>query len=139
MVPAMIVSPEFFETMRIPFKAGHTFAAVQGKIPEAIVNEEFVRRFLPDENPIGRQISVWEPEVIAVVVGNSRLQGGLPEVKPEVYLPGVNVAGGPTVLVRVQGNLSAVGTVLRDRIKAVEPGIRTGAPRTVVSREEARL
>ncbi len=138
LVPAMIVSPEFFETMRIPFKAGHTFAAVQGKIPEAIVNEEFVRRFLPDENPIGRQISVWEPEVIAGVVGNSRLQGGLPEVKAEVYLPGINFAYGTTVLVRVQGSAASAGTVLRDRIKAVEPGIRTGAPRTLVSREEAR-
>jgi predicted permease len=143
LVPVMVVSPDFFETMRIPFKAGRTFAAfeskiTESKIPEAIVNEEFIRRFLPDENPIGRKVSIWDPAVIIGVVGNSRLQGTLPEVKPEVYMTGINAGWGPTLLVRAQGNLGVAARVLHDRVKEVEPGMRVGTPLTLVSREEGR-
>ena len=124
--------------MRIPIKSGQTFSTVRGKVPEATVNEEFVRRFLPDENPIGRQISVWDPVTIVGVAGNSRLQGALPEVKPEVYLAGIRPSQEPTLLVRLQGNLEAAAPILREREKSVEPGIRTGTLRTLTSREAAR-
>jgi predicted permease len=137
-VPAMNVSPEFFETMRIPFKQGRTFSEIQGAVPEVVVNEEFVRRFLPDENPIGRRVEVWIPVDIVGVVGNSRLQGDLTEVKPEVYMAGAAGGSSPTLLVRVQGRAENAGPALRERIKAIDPGIRIGTPRTLVSREEAR-
>ena len=58
LVPAMSVTPEFFQTMRIPLRMGRTLSRVQGKFPEVVVNEEFVRRFLPGENPLGRRVSV---------------------------------------------------------------------------------
>ncbi len=137
LVPAMMVSPEFFETMRIPMKAGRPFSEVQGKIPEVVVNEEFVKRFLPDENPIGRQAIVWDPVTIVGVVGNSRLQSALPDVKPEVYLPS-GILGTMTLLVRLRGDARSVAPVLSERVKAVEIGLKTGAVRTLTSREEAR-
>ena len=51
---------------------------------------------------------------------------------------GINAGWGPTLLVRAQGNISAAAQVLRDRVRAAEPGIRVGAPRTLISREQAR-
>ena len=134
--PAMYVSPSFFETMRIPLRAGRTFSREEHN--EVVVNEEFVHRFLPDENPVGRQIRLWSPLVIVGVVGNSRLQGTLTEVKPEIYLPDVNAAWSPTLLVRTTGPAGGAAGVLRDRIKEIEPGIRIGAIKTVETSETAR-
>lgn len=72
------------------------------------------------------------------MVGNSRLQGDLPEVKPEVYLSGVNAGWGPTLLVRVQGRPENAAAALRERVKNAEPGLRVSTVRTMVSREAAR-
>lgn len=139
LVPAMRVTPDFFDTMRIPIRRGRGFSRVQSKIPEIIVNEEFVRRFLKDENPLNRRVSVWDPADIVGVVGNSRLQGSLTEPKPEVYFSGVDASEGPTLLVRFEGRPESVGSALQERVRSTEPGLRVGAPRTLVSREEARI
>jgi putative ABC transport system permease protein len=134
--PAMYVSPSFFETMRIPLRAGRTFSREEHD--EVVVNEEFVRRFLPDENPLGRQIRLWSSMVIVGVVGNSHIQGTLTEVKPEIYINGVNVAWSPTLLVRTTGPASGAAGVLQQRIKETEPGIRIGAIKTLEASETAR-
>ena len=135
---AMQVTPDFFETMRIPLLAGRTLAREQGDVQEMVVNQEFVKRFLPDENPLGRRIKLWGPNVIVGVVANSRLQGELSEVRPEMYLPGVNAGWVPTLLVRLHDRPEDAAAVLRERLKGVEPGLRVSAVRTLASREAAR-
>ena len=51
-------TPGWFETMGIPLRSGRDFAAGDrvGSRPVAIVNETFVRRFLPNEPPIGQNV-----------------------------------------------------------------------------------
>ena len=51
-------TPGWFETMGIPLRTGRDFAAGDrvGSRPVAIVNETFVRRFLPGEQPIGQSV-----------------------------------------------------------------------------------
>ena len=53
-----IVTPGYFRTMGIPLHAGQDFAAMddQNAPPQAIVNDEFVRRFLPDAEPLQRRL-----------------------------------------------------------------------------------
>jgi putative ABC transport system permease protein len=138
LVPATHVTPDFFETMHIPIRQGRGAARIQGAIPEAVVNEEFVKRFLPGENPLGRRISVWSPAQIVGVVADTRLQGDLTAIKPEVYLPGVDAGGGPTLLVRLHGAPETASATLRERLQAAEPGMRVNAVRTMTSREAAR-
>ena len=52
------VTPGYFETMAIPLRAGRDFTALgdESSAPEAIVNEEFVRRFLPDATVLGHRL-----------------------------------------------------------------------------------
>jgi putative ABC transport system permease protein len=138
LVPAMQVTPDFFETMRMPVLQGRTMAREQGETQEIVVNLEFVRRFLPDENPVGRHFKIWGPVAIVGVVGNSRLQGDLTEVQPEMYLPGVNAGWAPTLIVRLQGRPENAAAMVRERLKSAEAGLRVSAARTLVSREEAR-
>jgi predicted permease len=51
-------TPGWFETMGIPLRSGRDFEAGDrvGGRPVAIVNETFVRRFLPGELPIGQSV-----------------------------------------------------------------------------------
>ena len=69
-----IVTPGYFTTMGIPLRAGTDFADLNDATtpPQAIVNEEFVRRYLGSAEPIGRRLQGRERRyVIAGVVRNS--------------------------------------------------------------------
>ena len=48
------VSPGFFETMKIPMLAGRDFRPGDTYPQAAIVNQTFARKFLQDDNPVGR-------------------------------------------------------------------------------------
>jgi len=67
-----IVSPDYFQTMRIPILRGRTFTRdedEQGK-KVLLVDENLARRFWPNDNPIGKHIAYDGPfyhEVIGVV------------------------------------------------------------------------
>src|SRR4029453_9914470 len=51
-------TPGWFDSMGIPLRSGRDFEAGdrEGSRPVAIVNETFVRRFLPAGQPIGRSV-----------------------------------------------------------------------------------
>jgi predicted permease len=53
-----IVSPGYFKTMGIAIVAGNDFAGLAdtSSPPQAIVNEEFVRRYIAPADPIGRRL-----------------------------------------------------------------------------------
>ena len=55
------VLPGYFRTMGIPLKRGRDFNAaddVESSPHRFIVSEAFVRKYLPGEEPLGKQISV---------------------------------------------------------------------------------
>jgi putative ABC transport system permease protein len=92
-VELAVVSPDYFQTLGIPVIRGRSFTDqddrrhLQGKIPASldsgerwmlgltkiIVDEEFARRYWPNEDPIGRKVRLpWRPsgpvlEVVGVV------------------------------------------------------------------------
>src|SRR5581483_2061714 len=55
-----IVTPGYFATMGIPIVSGADFTDLNDAAtpPQAIVNQEFVRRFVNDRQPLGRAIEV---------------------------------------------------------------------------------
>jgi predicted permease len=54
-VRSNVVGPNFFHTLGVPIVSGRDFADsdTAGSARVGIVNEEFVRRFLPNQNPLG--------------------------------------------------------------------------------------
>jgi predicted permease len=67
-------TPGWFETMGIPLRSGRDFDAGDrvGGRPVAIVNETFVRRYLPGEQPIGQRVRLgfdagMRREIVGVV------------------------------------------------------------------------
>jgi putative ABC transport system permease protein len=136
MVPTTVVTPEFFDTLRIPLHLGRIFWT-RG-VREVVVNEEFARRFFPDVDPIGKKIDQGGTRTIVGVVGNTRLQGPLPVTQPEVYWAGDGEWDGPTLLVRVAGHPESVAAGLRDRLRQMEPDMRVGVVEFLLATESAR-
>jgi putative ABC transport system permease protein len=71
-----VVSPAYFETMRIPIQRGRSFDVRDGASapPVAIINETMARQFWPGEDPIGNRFRF----------------GGSEEKNPWVTIVGVN-------------------------------------------------
>jgi len=88
------VSPGYFETLRLPLRAGRSFTEMDATTaaPVIVVNEAFVRRNLNDREPIGARILV--ANVVREIVGvatNVQQQGGFGDFGPIAAVPGIYV------------------------------------------------
>ncbi len=106
-----IVTPDFFETMKIPLFAGRTFTAADDTAakPVMVINDRFARKYFPGENPIGRHIKpgLGDGKVSSVmrevvgVVGNVKAVGLTSDAAPQYYLPWEQaVVVSPTLAIR---------------------------------------
>jgi len=100
----------------------------------AIVNQEFVKRYFPNENPIGKRIALgWEQDTAATggnmtlggeivgVVGNVKRRGLSQEVFPETYAsfmqPTFSVF---SVIVRSTSDPSTVMSAIRAQMREID-------------------
>jgi putative ABC transport system permease protein len=92
-----VATPDYFRTMGIPVLRGRAFTATDGaEAPQVVlISEEAARRHFPNEDPLGRFITLgWgrdrgKPrggEVVGVV-GDVKEVGLAEEDPPELYLP----------------------------------------------------
>jgi putative ABC transport system permease protein len=126
-------TPGWFKTMGIPLRGGRDFEAADrvGSRPVAIVNETFVRRFLPREQPIGQSVRLGferdtRYEIVGVVgdtVYTTPREGmlatmyvAMPQRKPSEFWP--------TVLLTVNTAPGTRAMVARD----VAAALRTADP-----------
>jgi putative ABC transport system permease protein len=90
-----VITPEYFQTAGIPSLRGRTFSELDTATSPrvSVVNQEFVRRFFPDQDPIGQQIGLdltsSKPEwsEIVGIVGNVNTYSEDTRVEPQVYQP----------------------------------------------------
>jgi predicted permease len=83
------VTPDYFRTMGIPLVKGSDFADLTDRAtpPQAVVNEEFVRRFLDGAEPLGRRLESRATKyAIAGVVRNSLSESFGEAATPVIYL-----------------------------------------------------
>jgi putative ABC transport system permease protein len=68
-----VVSSNYFHVLGIPMVKGREFSDQDSQTapPVVIVNDEFVRRYFPNEDPIGKQILPWTTAP-ATIVGVAR-------------------------------------------------------------------
>jgi hypothetical protein len=93
-----VVSPEYFQMMRIPIRNGRPFDSRDtATSPEAVlINEQAAQRFFPGQNPVGQQIRVSAslargarngPKTIVGVVGDIKYRALDEDTPAEIYLP----------------------------------------------------
>jgi putative ABC transport system permease protein len=143
-VPLLMVYPQYFETIGIPFVSGRDFGArdLAERAPAVcIVNESFVRTFLPGEpNPVGKPCYTGrrarlaslpstpqnypnEPFLIAGVVRDSRYSNPRGETRPLIYMPFLQTSTGRGQMVlhvRVTGSTGDVLQRIRQDVAAVD-------------------
>jgi putative ABC transport system permease protein len=94
------VTPDFFATMGVPILGGRDVSeADTNDAPYvAVVSESFVRRYWPDESPIGRhfEFALHDREVVGIVK-DVRVRGLERASEPQVYIPYVQVPDGDII------------------------------------------
>ena len=134
------VLPGYFHTMGIPLKRGRDFNAaddLESTPHRFIVSEAFVRKYLPGEEPLGKQISVEmnneNPfgEIVGVVgdVSDKTLDSELP---PTVYYIHSHLTYGEMVFVlRAENDALALSEPARKIIQGMDPELPVSQVRTM--------
>jgi putative ABC transport system permease protein len=115
--------------MSIPIVRGRIFTSGDGAAaPNAIViNQSLARQFFPNEDPIGRVLSVqWgkDPYHIIGVVGDVHQHSLADEVKPEVFICDLQHPTGPVYLVaRTHGSPSLLARAIQAEVHSLNKDI----------------
>lgn len=127
-----LVTPGFFAAMGVPIVAGRDFTADdrQNTAPVAVVNREFVRRYLRDKDPLRAQFAFGYPAVdtrafrtIVGVVGDVRYRSIAEEAEPSFYVPqGQFPFNRQTVVIATRAaDPTAMAATVRGEISRLEP------------------
>ncbi len=122
-----LVGPGYFNVMRIPLIEGRDFDARDnaGSPDAMIVSSEFVRRFIPDGDPIGRKVHGWGKWFTVVgVSGDIKIHQVSENVLPFFYIPISQVYRpeyGLTFHVRTSGSVAEAIAAIRREAEAVDP------------------
>ncbi|HXB68539.1 MAG TPA: ABC transporter permease [Candidatus Acidoferrales bacterium] len=125
------VSPDYFGVMGIPVLRGRGFTEDDrtGQPAVVVVNQAMARAFWPNEDAVGKQISMGNPTtgpwitVVGVVAGvrHDRLTA---EPEPELYTSYLQTLLAPqvsTVVLRTADNPLSLATTLRAAIHQINP------------------
>ncbi|HWZ44711.1 MAG TPA: ABC transporter permease [Candidatus Saccharimonadales bacterium] len=148
------ITPQFFEVMRMPMRSGRAFTEhdTQRSAQVAIVNETFLRKFLPGVDPVGLHLALGramgpnfidQPREIVGVVADTRgeLRRMRGEGRPSVFTPlaqlpdrimaRLNSTRTMTWVIRTVGDPLALGRTVREEILKAEPSLVVDNPRSL--------
>ena len=126
-----VVGPGYFETLRIPLLRGRPFTREdnRGAPSVVIVNEAFVNRYWPGEDPLGKRVSIhgrpgeFPFEVVGLVKTAKYVSLG-EDPRPYIYYAHRQMYEPVmTVLVRAEGDPMAMVGIIRDRIRSADPSL----------------
>jgi putative ABC transport system permease protein len=145
------VTPDYFRTLRIPFKAGREFSTDDRAHTRlvAIVNETLARKYFPGEHPIGRRLRVKGPGftdapiTIVGIAGDVKEMGLLQPVQPMIYLPHSQTRADFNipfqVAIRANEDPESLVPYLRAELGAGWPGMPVSKIRTLESVYEKEM
>jgi predicted permease len=137
------VTPAYLGVLGVPLRQGRMLEENDGEAGEQVmlVNEAFVRRYYPDQDPLGRMLTVGGngvPRRVVGVVGDLRSFVGFP-ADPTVFFPSRQTPIGLTVgfsswfpihvMVRTSGSADAVRPSIAKVIQEVDPMVPIGRVR----------
>jgi putative ABC transport system permease protein len=128
-----VVGPDYFRTMGIAFQAGRSFDERESieSSHVVVVNQVFVEKYLRDENPVGKKISIYmhggkfdddHPSEIVGVCGAVHQAGLDSEAKPTVYWPMPELTySRMSFLVRTSNDPAALVPAIRRELREIDP------------------
>jgi putative ABC transport system permease protein len=126
-----VATTGYFDAMRIPLKTGRLFTSQdrQGAPPVVVIDEQFVKKYFQNANPIGKRItfgaapgktdSTWI--TIVGVVGHAAHEGLDAEPRIQYYFPYAQTGGRQmAVTVRTAGSALAMLPAVRNAVHGVD-------------------
>jgi putative ABC transport system permease protein len=149
-VPYDAVTPGFFSTLQIPLVRGRMFTEADSAQAQrvALVNEAFVRRFFPNEDPIGKRLMFDNPTrpgarwatIVGVVADTGRGGFGRP-VWAETYFPHQQTPDRRMFMfIRTSGDPAALARAAQAQVWSIDRDQAVSSVRTVaetLARSEA--
>jgi predicted permease len=143
-ITALTVSPGYWQTIGAPLRTGRTFDDLDGSTGRlnVVVNDTFVARHFPTEDPIGRRIRLRNernpeasPDWVTIVGVAANVRQGDPQaIDPVgvVYHPyRQRAASSMAILVRATGDPATLSNPVREAVRTVEPDQPVYSMRTV--------
>ena len=122
------VNPEYFSALGVPVSSGRALSDTDRTDTQlvTVVNERFVEVFLPDEEPLGTQITVLGASRQIVGVSKNVFQTRMPreggKIGPALYLPmAQNPVRNMSLAMRASGEPAALASAVRAAIWKVAP------------------
>lgn len=135
------VTPGFFATLGIPIRVGRDIAESDTRDAPfaAVVSESFVKKYWPDQNPLGRPFTfALAPRVVVGVVGDIRVRGLERDSEPQVYLsykqvPDRAILGytPKDLVIKAAGDPLALVPAVRAIVKSADPELPVSDVRTL--------
>jgi putative ABC transport system permease protein len=126
------ISPDYFKALGVPLLRGRAFTSRDaGNTPMvAIVDQAFVDRHFPGEEPLGQGIDIGNGSdgfyEIVGVVGNVHHYGLDVNPNPTMYVPfKQDVFSSVWVVARTDGDPAQLAPLARQAVRAVDPGMPT--------------
>lgn len=126
---ARTISSDYFAAMGIPLIAGRTFNDLDrtGAPDVVIINQFLARQLFPNQDPLGHKLTGDSnpagPTIVGIVKDSVQKSYELPTTG-EIYIPYRQFIFGAfmsTIIVRTEGEPTALATVLRKQVWAVDP------------------
>jgi putative ABC transport system permease protein len=131
MAEIRIASPDFFQSLGIPFLRGRDFTESDGESgpPVAIVNDALVRQHFPGEEPLGQRLRLGDEALTIVGVVGSVRQAGLDrDPLPEIYFPyaapdAIGWLVDPVLVIRTAVPPESLADEVRAAVRSVDPAL----------------
>jgi len=131
------VGPDFFHTLGVPILAGRDFAdSDTATSPHVgIINEEFAKRFFPNQNPLGHRIGPdsinWEMTIVGVVKDHKYRSIDEEPIPMAWYMYAqIPITGAMHVEMRVHGEPLAILPSARRALQQINPNLPLIQPMT---------
>ena len=142
----VVVSPNFFAVMQIPLLTGRGFndhdTGTSTKV--AVINEAAVRRYFPDEPPLGRRFgssveTTGQIEIVGIV-RDAKYDSVRDAAPPTMYVPYPQTRPGNAVFeVRTAGSATAATGSIREAVRQIDPNLPLTDVTTQIEQVELRF
>ena len=136
---ARMVTPGYFNTMKIPLLRGRDIAEsdIADRPRVVLISEAVARAVFPDMDPIGREVMIgWEtaPFRVIGVVRDARLNPMSISLDPGMYMSSAQMGDNAAqIAVRTTVDPTRIVTPIRNILRRLDPNALFAAPATMTS------
>ncbi len=122
-----LVSASYFDAMGMTMRRGRMFVEREAT-PSVVVNETFVRKFFPREDPLGRRVQLGGEAgdpwfTIIGVVADAKARGARQAAKVETFIPYWQLVEPGTVVILKSANPARLAGPLRAAVASIDRSI----------------